>query len=102
MCYMIREWSNLLATFVYGMLGLVAWTSSVTDGQTHGQAVTPAPGEGTVLTMGLLVPHSGSRSLGNVVETTMKIAIKKVRRCSCKVMKHIVTYTCSSNTIFTP
>ena len=66
------------------MLGLVAWLTSVTDGQTHGQAVTSAPVEGTVLTMGLLVPHSGSRSLGDEVEITMQMAINKVRRCLCR------------------
>jgi len=76
-CFFLVAWGGIC------MLGLVAWTTSVTDGQTHGQAVTPAPGEGTVLTMGLLVPHSGSRSLGNEVEITMQMAVNKVRRCLC-------------------
>jgi len=91
---MLDRWSTLLATIVYGMLGLATTTSKaplLTDRQTHGQAVTPSSqGDGTVRTLLLLVPHSGKRSFGYEVETTLTLAINKVRHCSYRYNIHSV------------
>lgn len=53
-----------------------------------------------MVTLGLLVPHSGSRSMGLEVEITMNISIEKVRRIYLlQTIFHNVNISCTTNRV---